>query len=97
MNLMGLEEHFVTGGALDAWRAVEPSWHQHDRVVFAVEGGELRFRDMRELQGITLAERPDGIGEVLAGLGPDASRREAADRVLLPKAARRTRRPAAAA
>jgi formamidopyrimidine-DNA glycosylase len=27
---------------------------------------------MRKLQGITLAERPDGIGHVLAGLGPDA-------------------------
>ena len=38
--------------------------------MFAVDGGELWFRDMRKLQGITLADRPDGIGRVLAGLGP---------------------------
>jgi formamidopyrimidine-DNA glycosylase len=63
--------HFgMTGGLL--WAQSREARHRHDRVVFAVDGGELRFRDMRKLQGISLAARPGDISRVLAGLGPDA-------------------------
>lgn len=63
--------HFGMTGELH-WAEPGEERHRHDRVMFAVRGGELRFRDMRKLQGIMLAERPDDIGHVLAGLGPDA-------------------------
>lgn len=63
--------HFGMTGGL-RWASPGEERHRHDRVVFAVDGGEIRFRDMRKLQGITLAERPASIGRVLAGLGPDA-------------------------
>lgn len=46
--------------------------HRHDRVVFVLEGGELRYRDMRKLQGLRLAEDDQAVERVLAGLGPDA-------------------------
>lgn len=63
--------HFgMTGGLV--WAESGEERHRHDRVVFTVDGGELRFRDMRKLQGITLARRPGDIDRVLAGLGPDA-------------------------
>ena len=63
--------HFGMTGSLH-WAESREERHRHDRVVFTVDGGELRFRDMRKLQGITLVERPGDIGRVLAGLGPDA-------------------------
>lgn len=63
--------HFGMTGGLH-WAEPGEERHRHDRVVLAVPGGELRFRDMRKLQGITLAERADDIGRLLAGLGPDA-------------------------
>ena len=63
--------HFGMTGSL-RWADFGEERHRHDRVVFTVDGGELRFRDMRKLQGITLAERPAGIDRVLASLGPDA-------------------------
>ena len=63
--------HFDMTGELH-WAGPGEERHRHDRVMFAVDGGELRFRDMRKLQGITLADRPDRIGQVLAGLGPNA-------------------------
>lgn len=63
--------HFGMTGELH-WADPGEQRHRHDRVVFAVPGGELRFRDMRKLQGITLAEGPGDVGRVLAGLGPDA-------------------------
>lgn len=63
--------HFGMTGGLH-WAESGEERHRHDRVVFTVDGGELRFRDMRKLQGITLARRPGDIDRVLAGLGPDA-------------------------
>jgi formamidopyrimidine-DNA glycosylase len=63
--------HFGMTGAL-CWAEPGQERHRHDRVVFVLDGGELRFRDMRKLQGITLAGRPGDVGRVLAGLGPDA-------------------------
>lgn len=64
--------HFGMTGGLH-WARSGEQRHRHDRVVFTVDGGELRFRDMRKLQGITLAERPEDIRRVLGGLGPDAA------------------------
>jgi formamidopyrimidine-DNA glycosylase len=43
------------------------------------QGGELRYRDMRKLKGLTLAADRDQAGRVLAGLGPDALEISAAD------------------
>lgn len=63
--------HFGMTGEL-YWAEPGEQRQRHDRVSFAVPGGELRFRDMRKLQGITLAERPGEIDRVLAGIGPDA-------------------------
>ncbi|SFK86869.1 formamidopyrimidine-DNA glycosylase [Amycolatopsis sacchari] len=45
--------------------------HRHDRVVFRMAGGELRYRDMRKLQGLRLLGE-SGLEELLAGTGPDA-------------------------
>jgi formamidopyrimidine-DNA glycosylase len=63
--------HFGMTGGLH-WAESGAERHRHDRVVFSVNGGELRFRDMRKLQGIRLADRPADIDRVLRGLGPDA-------------------------
>lgn len=63
--------HFGMTGSL-RWAEPGEGLHRHDRVVFAVDDGELRFRDMRKLQGITLARRPAEIERVLGELGPDA-------------------------
>jgi formamidopyrimidine-DNA glycosylase len=63
--------HFGMTGELH-WAAPGAERHRHDRVVFAVGGGELRFRDMRKLKGISLADGPDGVEDALKGLGPDA-------------------------
>ena len=73
--------HFGMTGQLH-WAEDGQQRHRHDRVVFTVPGGEIRFRDMRKLQGITLAPRPADVSRVLAGLGPDAlsvGQREFAD------------------
>jgi formamidopyrimidine-DNA glycosylase len=46
--------------------------HRHDRVVFELDRGELRYRNMRKLGGVWLAhDRPEAT-RVLASLGPDA-------------------------
>jgi formamidopyrimidine-DNA glycosylase len=57
--------HFGMTGRLHWAGAGEPR-HRHDRVVLAVSGGELRFRDMRKLQGIMLADKQDDIDHLLA-------------------------------
>ena len=41
-------------------------------MVFVTSAGELRYRDMRKLQGITLARNRREEDRVLARLGPDA-------------------------
>ncbi len=48
--------------------------HQHDRVAIIAGGGELRYRDMRKLQGLRLASDDDEVEKVLDSLGPDATR-----------------------
>jgi formamidopyrimidine-DNA glycosylase len=70
--------HFGMTGSLHWSDPGEPR-HRHDRVVFVLggpdgrdRGGELRYRDMRKLKGLTLARDRRGVEDVLAGLGPDA-------------------------
>jgi formamidopyrimidine-DNA glycosylase len=46
--------------------------HQHDRVVFTTPKGELRYRDLRKLQGIFLAADTRHIDEIIGPIGPDA-------------------------
>lgn len=75
--------HFGMTGSLH-WQEAGAPHHRHDRVVLAVDGGELCYRDMRKLQGLRLATDRDAVERELAELGPDAaslSRREL-DRVL---------------
>ncbi|WP_216857915.1 Fpg/Nei family DNA glycosylase [Actinomadura verrucosospora] len=63
--------HFGMTGSLSWHPAGEPE-HRHDRVVWRLDGGELRFRDMRKLQGVRLARDERDAERLLAGLGPDA-------------------------
>lgn len=63
--------HFGMTGEL-LWLDGEPR-HRHDRVVIVADGGELRYRDMRKLQGLRLAGSDAGVDELLDGLGPDAA------------------------
>jgi formamidopyrimidine-DNA glycosylase len=63
--------HFGMTGCLEWARGGSPR-DRYDRVIFVTRGGELRFHDMRKLQGITLARSPQEEDRVLAGLGPDA-------------------------
>jgi formamidopyrimidine-DNA glycosylase len=64
--------HFGMTGSLH-WAGAERERHRHDRVIFAFPGGELRYRDMRKLQGLRLVDHPRGVDELLAGVAPDAT------------------------
>lgn len=46
--------------------------HRHDRVIFELDDGELRYRDMRKLQGLRLADDGAAVTHLLAACGPDA-------------------------
>jgi formamidopyrimidine-DNA glycosylase len=63
--------HFGMTGSL-RWLDGSAPRDRHDRVIFVTGAGELRYRDMRKLQGITLARDRQEEDRVLAGLGPDA-------------------------
>ncbi len=63
--------HFGMTGSL-RWLDSGAPLDRHDRVTFVTGAGELRYRDMRKLQGITLARDHPEEDQVLAGLGPDA-------------------------
>ena len=63
--------HFGMTGGL-SWERRGTPLHTHDRVIFGFEDGELRFRDMRKLQGIWLAESEDSVARILGHQGPDA-------------------------
>jgi formamidopyrimidine-DNA glycosylase len=63
--------HFGMTGDLS--RADGPAGrHRHDRVVFVLDRGELRYRNMRKLGGLWLAHDPGEVTTILGGLGPDA-------------------------
>ncbi|HEX6470114.1 MAG TPA: DNA-formamidopyrimidine glycosylase family protein [Streptosporangiaceae bacterium] len=74
--------HFGMTGSL-SWHGGDEPEHRHDRVVFELGGGgELRYRDMRKLQGVRLAGDAAEVDRALGRLGPDAlevSRRELAE------------------
>jgi formamidopyrimidine-DNA glycosylase len=63
--------HFGMTGDL-IWGADEAGRHRHDRVIFVLDRGELRYRNMRKLGGLWLAHGPDDVEPILSGLGPDA-------------------------
>jgi formamidopyrimidine-DNA glycosylase len=60
--------HFGMTGSI-VWNAPP---HRHDRVVFTLAGGELRYRDMRKLRGLWLAADSEAADRLLADVGPDA-------------------------
>jgi formamidopyrimidine-DNA glycosylase len=64
--------HFGMTGSLE-WAEPGQDLHRHDRVVFAFSTGELRYRDMRKLQGLRLLESREEVHRVLADVGPDAA------------------------
>lgn len=74
--------HFGMSGGL-VW-APDSDRHRHDRVIFGLEQGELRYRDQRKLQGLWLARSDREAKQIMGPLGPDAlrlGRREFVDRL----------------
>ncbi len=63
--------HFGMTGLL-AWSGRRTERHRHDRVVFVLRGGELRYRNMRRFGGVWLARSERQRDELLGSLGPDA-------------------------
>lgn len=73
--------HFGMTGYL-RWGDHDEPRHEHDRVIFICEVGELRVNMMRKLGGVWLASDDDEIAEITGPLGPDAwqlSREDLAD------------------
>jgi formamidopyrimidine-DNA glycosylase len=68
--------HFAMTGSLVA---DEAEVHRHDRVIFATDAGEFRFRDLRKLRGIYVAATADEVNEIVGPLGVDALGISAAD------------------
>lgn len=64
--------HFGMTGSL-IWTSGDTERHRHDRVVAAAGSRELRYRDLRKLQGIRLLPDDDGVTQLLHELGPDAA------------------------
>jgi len=64
--------HFGMTGSI-GWESEKTPPHRHDRVTFSLgHGHELRFRDMRKLRGIWLADDRAAADRLLADVGPDA-------------------------
>lgn len=74
--------HFGMTGRL-VWSGEEPDRHPHDRMVLVLEGGELRYRDLRKLGGVWLVPRGREMEDVTGPLGPDAQRLDRGDLVKL--------------
>ncbi|MPY96552.1 MAG: Fpg/Nei family DNA glycosylase [Actinophytocola sp.] len=64
--------HFGMTGSLE-WSDANEQEHRHDRVVFAFDDGELRYRDMRKLEGLHLTRGDADRERVLGDLGVDAT------------------------
>jgi formamidopyrimidine-DNA glycosylase len=64
--------HFGMTGLL-AWCEEGERRHRHDRVIFACEGGELRYRNMRRFGAVGLAQGKGERGLLTGPLGPDAA------------------------
>ena len=65
--------HFGMTGSL-CWAAKGEGRHRHDRVVIGFADGELRYRDLRKLQGLRLVRDRSALERVLGEVGPDALR-----------------------
>jgi formamidopyrimidine-DNA glycosylase len=63
--------HFGMTGDL-SWAEVPEGRHRHDRVIFELDGGELRYRNMRKLGGLWMAHDEEEVRLVTGELGPDA-------------------------
>jgi formamidopyrimidine-DNA glycosylase len=63
--------HFGMTGGLE-WLTNRAPRHPHDRAIFEFNDGELRFHDMRKLQGIWLAEDDGAVARIIGRQGPDA-------------------------
>jgi formamidopyrimidine-DNA glycosylase len=63
--------HFGMSGQL-RWASGREGRHPHDRVVLKVDGGEIRFRDQRKLQGVWLVSGSREASSVTGPLGRDA-------------------------
>jgi formamidopyrimidine-DNA glycosylase len=64
--------HFGMTGLLE-WARRGEERHRHDRVVFACEGGELRYRNMRKFGSVRLARDEAERDRTIGTLGPDAA------------------------
>lgn len=72
--------HFGMTGSL-VWADPGEDRHRHDRIVFVQPHGELRYRDMRKLQGVRLPRDRAEAERVLADVGPDAADVSSGDRL----------------
>jgi formamidopyrimidine-DNA glycosylase len=63
--------HFGMSGEL-RWARRGEERHRHDRLILALDRGELRYRGQRELQGVWLAADGREAESVTGPLGPDA-------------------------
>lgn len=63
--------HFGMTGYL-SWTDHDEPRHEHDRVIFICDGGELRVNMLRKLGGVWLASDEDEVAEITGPLGPDA-------------------------
>lgn len=63
--------HFGMTGYL-TWDEAGDDRHEHDRVVFVCEDGELRFNLMRLFGGVWLAGTDRELEDITGDLGPDA-------------------------
>lgn len=81
--------HFGMTGAL-TWTSHDAERRRDDRVIVGAGSRELRYRDLRKLQGIRLLPDDDGVAALLGDLGPDAAAVDAAE--LAGRLGRRRRR-----
>jgi formamidopyrimidine-DNA glycosylase len=63
--------HFGMTGLL-VWSGDAEGRHRHDRIVFELGTGELRYRNMRRFGGLWLARSEEEREDLLGSLGPDA-------------------------
>jgi formamidopyrimidine-DNA glycosylase len=63
--------HFGMTGDL-GWGRDATDRHRHDRVIFELDGGELRYRNMRKLGGLWMAHDDREARLATGELGPDA-------------------------
>lgn len=63
--------HFGMTGEL-LWGSAQDQPHPHDRLHIAADGGALKYRDQRKLQGIWLAGDREHAEQIMGGQGPDA-------------------------